>query len=131
MNHFARVDGSNTVIDFIVASQEFIDSGKVGDPDMWILADEYDGGPRLHRPSVGFSYSPEDDVFIPPCPHNGWVLNKTNFTWEPPIPKPREPWIDSDGTYNNYLWDEEKLEWYVHSKPYVDTVALLENPPSV
>lgn len=121
MNHFARIDGSNVVIDLIVADQSYIDSGRAGDPDMWLLGDDTDGGYRRYRPALGYTYLAEDDVFVPPCPHNGWVLNKTDFTWQPPVPKPREPWIDSDGTYNNYLWDEENQEWYIHSKPYINT----------
>ena len=127
MSHFARIDGNNIVIEFIVADQEYIDTGKLGDPDMWLLSADENGGFRHNRAGIGFTYSHEDDAFIPPKPYDSWVLNKTNFTWEPPVPMPGGPsWVDEDGTYNNYLWDEEKKEWYIHSKPYIDTVAIIE-----
>ena len=36
MSHFAEIDGSNVVLRVIVAEQDFINSGKVGDTFNWI-----------------------------------------------------------------------------------------------
>ena len=36
MSHFAQIDENNVVIQVIVAEQDFIDSGVMGDPSTWI-----------------------------------------------------------------------------------------------
>ena len=36
MSYFAELDSENIVIRVIAADQDFIDSGKVGDPNNWV-----------------------------------------------------------------------------------------------
>ena len=92
MAHFAKVV-NNIVEQVIVAEQDFIDSGAVGNPF------------RKNFAGVGFTYNIEKDAFIPPKPlqYESWVLNEEKCIWEAPIEMP------SDG--KPYYWDEELLEW--------------------
>jgi len=112
MSHFARVDNVGIVTEVIVAEQDFIDSGAVGDPSQWIQT-SYNtrggvhllGGTPLRKnyAGVGYTYSSTLDAFIPPKPYVSWILDQITCLWEPPIPYP------SDG--NSYVWDEPSLSW--------------------
>lgn len=64
MSHFARVE-NNTVVEVIVAEQDFIDSGAVGDPSLWIQT-SYTGSIRGCFAGIGFTYDANLDEFIPP-----------------------------------------------------------------
>ena len=113
MAHFAKVV-NNIVEQVIVAEQDFIDSGAVGNPENWIQTsyNTYGGVHKLggtpfrkNFAGVGFTYNIEKDAFIPPKPlqYESWVLNEEKCIWEAPIEMP------SDG--KPYYWDEELLEW--------------------
>ena len=111
MSHFARVE-NGVVTQVIVAEQDFIDSGHVGDPAQWIQT-SYNtfggihtlGGTPLRKnyAGVGFTYDAVRDAFIPPKPYNSWVLNEETCLWDSPIPYP------NDGKL--YIWNEEQLNW--------------------
>jgi hypothetical protein len=118
MAHFAKVE-SGVVTRVIVAEQDFIDSGAVGEPSQWIQtsycasAGEYiDVSTGSIRPEktalrknfagVGFTYDGELDAFIPPKPHDSWVLNEETCQWTAPKEKPTDA---------KYYWNEEKLDW--------------------
>ena len=113
MAHFAKVV-NNIVEQVIVAEQDFIDSGAVGNPENWIQTsyNTYGGVHKLggtpfrkNFAGVGFTYNIEKDAFIPPKPlqYESWVLNEEKCIWEAPIE------IPNDG--KPYYWDEELLEW--------------------
>lgn len=112
MSHFAEVDSTNIVQRVIVAEQEFIDSGAVGEPKSWI-ATSYNtragkhllGGTPLRGnfAGVGYTYDVALDAFVAPKPFASWKLNKATFSWEAPRPYP------TDGKY--YEWDEKKKQW--------------------
>lgn len=112
MSHFAEVDSTNTVLRVIVAEQEFIDSGAVGDPKNWIQT-SYNthggvhslGGTPLHGnyAGIGFTYNPALDAFVAPKPFASWVLNPATFSWDAPTPQP----IDD----KRYEWNEDTLAW--------------------
>ena len=113
MAHFAKVE-NGIVTQVIVAEQEFINSGAVGNPENWVQT-SYNtyggvhllGGTPLRKnyAGIGFSYNEELDAFIPPKPleYESWILNEEKCIWEPPVEKP------DDG--NQYYWNEELLEW--------------------
>lgn len=119
MAYFAEIDENNMVVNIIKASQEFIDSGRVGDPSRWIQASyrtrggvHYNiesgiptgyAGLRKNYPGVGYSYDPVRDAFIPPKPYDSWVLNEDTCLWEAPVAK-------SDPN-KFYRWDEENVQW--------------------
>jgi hypothetical protein len=111
MSHFAKIDENNIVVEVIVAEQDFIDSGAVGDPSKWIQT-SYNTIHNTHpenRPlrknfaAEGFYYDKDLDAFIPPKPYDSWVFDKEKCDWHPPIPAPSSP--------IPHFWDENKKEW--------------------
>jgi hypothetical protein len=122
MAHFAKVE-NGTVIDVLVVEQDFIDSGALGDPALWIQTSYNTRGGVHYQPNsdvpsedqskalranyanVGFTYDAEKDVFYAPQPYPSWTLNQTSFLWEPPIPYPN---LD-EGVYKG--WNESTLSW--------------------
>ena len=117
MSHFAKVENGR-VTQVIVAEQEFIDSGALGDPSLWIQTSyntragiHYgpDGKPdsgtpfRANYAGPGYHYDYVHDIFYPLQPHPSWTLDISNGTWVPPIPYPQ------DG--KNYGWDEQLKSW--------------------
>lgn len=93
MSHFAQIDSNNIVVNVIVAEQDFIDSGVVGDPKLWVQtsyntyagAHKLGGTPlRKNYAGVGYTYDPQRDAFIPPKPDDGeYVLNEDTCLWTP------------------------------------------------
>ena len=119
MGHYAQVI-NGIVTQVIVAEQEFINSGSVGDPSQWIqtsyntrfgkyytpnttdLDPDQSKAFRKNYAGIGYSYDPVRDAFIPEKPYDSWVLNEETCNWEAPIPMP------DDGVY---VWDEQNLNW--------------------
>ena len=102
MSHFAHVkDGIVTQV--IVAEQDFIDLGVVGNPSEWIQTSYNTRGgvhynPETGEPSadqtkalrknyagIGDTYDPQRDAFIERQPSEGWVLNEQTCLWEAPV----------------------------------------------
>lgn len=96
MSHFAKVE-NGIVTEVIVAEQDFIDSGAVGDPKMWIQTSyntrrnhHPDGRPlRGNYASIGYTYDAVNDVFIRPKPNEKAVLDKNIWDWMDDIPRAR------------------------------------------
>jgi len=123
MSEFAKIDDNNIVTNVIVAEQDFIDSGKVGDPSKWIQTSHNtkggihygaDGNPdgevalRKNYAGIGFTYNEAIDAFIPLQTYVGWILNESICQWESPIPVP-----DDEGPDKEYTWDENTQNWIV------------------
>lgn len=120
MGHFAHVNSESIVDAVIVADQEFINSGEVGEPNEWVQTSYNTHGgihykPDSQEPSedqskalrknyagIGFTYDVQRDAFIPPKPYNSWLLDEFSCLWQAPIPRP------TDGPYT---WDEDTLSW--------------------
>ena len=60
---------------------------------------------RKNYAGIGFTYDEQRDAFIPPSPYESWVLNEETCQWEAPVEMPSDE--------QDYIWDEEKKEWYV------------------
>jgi len=112
MSHFAQIDDNNIVTQVIVAEQDFINSGAVGDPSMWIQTsyntfggEHRNGGTPLRKnyAGIGYSYDSGRDAFIPPKPYDSWIINEDTCQWEAPTPYP------SDGKI--YTWNELGMVW--------------------
>lgn len=96
MSHFAQVY-NGVVLQVIVAEQDFIDSGAVGDPTAWVQTSyntrggvhygpdgQPDGGVPLRKnyAGVGYTYDAVRDAFIPPKPEGDFVLNEDTCLWD-------------------------------------------------
>jgi hypothetical protein len=128
MAHFAQVK-NGIVQHVIVADQEFIDSGALGDPSEWIQTSYNTRGgvhynPETGEPSTdqskalrknyagfGFVYDETRDAFYQAKPrtYNSWILNEESCVWEAPIAYP------VDG--NKYTWDETTTSWVLEQAP--------------
>ena len=103
MSHFAEINNDGIVQRVIVAEQDFIDSGAVGDANN--NSHEPDGGIALRKnyAGKGFTYDKTRDAFIEPKPYPSWLLNEDTCQWNPPTPYP------DDG--KGYDWDEDTTSW--------------------
>ena len=117
MPHYAKVcDGK--VIQVIVAGPEFFDTFVDSSPGQWIQTSyntrggvhyDQDGNPdggvalRGNYAGIGYTYDAANDVFYAPQPYPSWVLNKTTWVWEPPV-----PYLTDGKVYN---WDEATKNW--------------------
>ena len=91
MSHFAEISGSGsgsityTVVNVIVAEQDFINSGAVGSVSNWVQT-SYNGSIRKNYAGIGYTYDENRDAFIPPQPEPSasipWVLNEVSCSWE-------------------------------------------------
>ena len=97
MAHFAKIDSNNIVTEVIVAEQDFINSGAVGDSFLWVQT-SYNGNFRKNYAGVGYTYDKSKDAFIPPKPYASWTLDTNTMLWDAPLELP----TDSD----KYYWDE-------------------------
>lgn len=101
MAHYAKIE-NNIVTQVIVAEQDFIDSGAVGDPASWVQT-SYNGSVRYRFAGIGYNYHQELDAFIPPKPFDSWVLDEATASWQAPFERP------DDG--KNYIWNESIASW--------------------
>lgn len=106
MAHFAEIDENNIVTRVIVVDNALEPMGSQWCNKIfggtWIQT-SYTGKIRKNYAGVGYSYNKELDVFIPPKPHESWVLDLTTCLWKPPIEYP------NDGKF--YIWDENSKLW--------------------
>ena len=100
MSHFAKID-NKVVTEVIVAEQDFINSGVVGDSFLWIQT-SYNNNFRKQFAGVGSTYDKINDVFISPKPFPSWTLD-ASFDWQPPTAMP------DDGKM--YIWNEDTQAW--------------------
>jgi hypothetical protein len=116
MAHYAEIDNDNIVQRVIVANEEFIRSGKMGDPSKWIQTSyntvegehKLGGVPlRKNYAGKGYIYDKDKDAFIAPQPYASWILKEDSCAWEAPSPRPEDNW--SRKLF--YYWDEENLKW--------------------
>ncbi len=101
MSHFAKLDSNNIVTEVIVAEQDFINSGAVGDSFLWIQT-SYNGNFRGKYAGVGDTWDKVNEVFISPQPFPSWTLD-TDFTWNAPTTYPENG--------KKYEWDETTTNW--------------------
>jgi hypothetical protein len=102
MSHFAEIDNDNIVQRVIVAEQDFINSGAVGDSFRWIQT-SYNNNFRKNYAGKGFTYDKDKDAFIPPKPFPSWLLDESTCQWNAPTPYP------DDG--KKYYWIEDTTSW--------------------
>ncbi len=103
MRYFAEINEEGTVVSIIIADQEFIDSGAVGNSSNWV--ETFNDGTRKQIAVVDGRWDSSNNVFIDRQEWPSWSLN-SNFDWEPPVAHP-------DPTDGRYMWNETKREWFI------------------
>jgi hypothetical protein len=106
MSHFAKIDNDNVVTRIIVAEQDIINSGLVGEPSRWVQT-SYNNTFRKNYAGIGYSYDETRDAFIPPQPYPSWVLNEDICRWDAPTPMPVDDQM--------YMWNEDTQAWDVNA----------------
>ena len=101
MSHFAKLN-NNVVTEVIVAEQDFINSGAVGDSFLWVQT-SYNGNFRKNYAAVGHTYDKAKDAFIAPKPYPSWTLVEDTCQWGAPTAMP------DDG--KAYKWNEDTTTW--------------------
>ena len=100
MAHYAKVQ-KNVVTEVIVAEQDFINSGAVGDSLSWVETSNNNNF-RKQFAGIGYTYDKTNDVFIQPQPFPSWALD-ASFDWQPPTARP--------GNGEDYTWNEDTKSW--------------------
>jgi|TARA_B110000858_G_C17778017_1_gene463268 hypothetical protein len=116
MSHFAKIDNNNVVTKVIVAEQEFINSGSVGDSFRWVQT-SYNASFRKNFASIGGTYDKTKDAFIAPKPYASWTLVEDTCQWTAPTAYP------DDG--KKYEWNESTTSW----DEVVPPAAIAQIPP--
>ena len=101
MSHFAKLDNNNIVTQVIVAEQDFINSGAVGDSFRWVQT-SYNNNMRKNYAGIGCVYDSVRDAFIKKQPYSSWIFDEDTCQWNAPITEP-------EGTRN--IWDELNGVW--------------------
>ena len=129
MAHYAELDSNNTVLRVLVArTQDCLDENgqeseivgaaylnnlfngvwKKTSYNTFANKHKFNGVPfRGNYAGIGFTYDPVNDVFYAPQPYPSWILNKTIWVWESPVPKPT---IEMEQICN---WDEDTKTWII------------------
>ena len=101
MSHFAEIDSKGIVLRVIVAEQDFINSGTVGDSFNWVQT-SFNHNFRKQFAGKGFTYDKINDVFVRPQPYPSWTKDGSH-DWQPPVAHP-----DDGKMYN---WNEGTKAW--------------------
>jgi len=93
---------------------------------------------RMNYAEIGGTYDDDLDAFIPPQPEDRptWVLQESTLRWGPPIPAPTDglwyrwdelmqiweripgsPTSPRPDEVQDWIWDEETLEWVIDEDP--------------
>jgi len=65
---------------------------------------------RKNHASIGFTYDPTLDAFIPPRTFNSWLLNEETCQWDAPVAMPELTQEQIDNK-NSYSWNEQTKQW--------------------
>jgi hypothetical protein len=111
MAHFAKLNDNNLVIDVNVVANAALDSNNEEESGIAFLIEwsggysnwkqtSYNGNFRGTYAGIGYSYNPDEDIFIAPQPYPSWI--RSGSFWNPPTPMPTE---------GRWYWDESSLSW--------------------
>jgi hypothetical protein len=129
MAHYALLDENNVVVQVITGRDE--DDLPEGVTDWEVYYGNFHGQTckrtsyntvgnqhllggtpfRGNYGSFGSTYDETRDAFIPPQPHQSWVLNETTLLWDAPVALPDDAWDIETGTGIRYYWDEATTSW--------------------
>ena len=94
MSKYAKINSENIVENVIVCEDSSINVLN----GFYVKETESTGAA-----SIGFAWNQSKGKFIKIQTYPSWTLNEETCEWEPPTPKPANPWKG--------YWDEESQEW--------------------
>jgi len=109
MAYFAQLDQNDNVIQVVVADQDFINSGALGDPASFV--ETVKGQPGYA--GIGMKYNRQRGDFRPEAPHTDWIWSEDMKTYVP------ENQVKINYTYTEntpLVWDSQVLDWVETSK---------------
>ena len=121
MAHFACLDENNIVTQVIVvANEDTSDSNGVEVEEIGVAfckkllgADtnwkqtSYNNNFRVRYAGISYTYNEELDAFVPPKPHDSWILNEETADWESPVGPAPELTEEEVEARSFYRWDED------------------------
>jgi hypothetical protein len=110
LSHFAKIE-NGVVVQVIVAEEDFIQTGALGDPAGFVQTsyNTHGGQHPEDRPlrknyaGIGYTYDSGRDAFIPPQPYPSWTLNEDTCLWDCPVAMPTEG--------GPFTWNEANQTW--------------------
>jgi hypothetical protein len=105
MSSWAELDENNKVIRITVGRND----DPAGDEGYQWLIDNlggtwiktsYNSNIRGTFAAIGYTYNPDEDIFVTPQPYPSW--SRSGSFWNPPTPMPTE---------GRWSWDEVSLSW--------------------
>ena len=106
MAYFARVSTDGTVLETIVADQDFIDNNAETSSDFSYVetfSDANGKSKRYNYATKGHQYDSKADAFHHAQPYSSWTLDTDTYTWKSPVAEPKEDKV--------YDWNEETKKW--------------------
>jgi hypothetical protein len=114
MAHFAKLDDNYNVLEIYIVNNTVLDSNNEEQSGIEFLTEwsggytnwkqtSYNNNIRGTYAGIGYTYNPEEDIFITPQPYPSWI--RQGSFWNPPIPMPVEGF---------WYWDESSLSWVEH-----------------
>jgi len=79
--------------------------------DVWKQT-SYNGSFRKNYAGIGFQYDQTRDAFIPPKPHNSWILNEDTCLWNAPFAMPATELEENQ----YYSWNESIINWEIKTR---------------
>jgi hypothetical protein len=105
VSHWAEIDNENKVLRILVGDN----NDPAGDEGYQWLIDNlggtwiktsYNSKIRGTYAGIGYTYNPDEDIFVTPQPYPSWI--RSGSFWNPPTPMPTEGF---------WSWDEASLSW--------------------
>jgi hypothetical protein len=107
MAHYAYLDSNNIVVAVVVGKDETetidgldTETYYAQGTDYTVKRTSYNSNIRGTYAGVGYSYNPDEDIFVTPKPFPSWI--RSGSFWNAPTPMP---------TKGEWFWDEENLMW--------------------
>ena len=111
MAHYAFLEENNIVTEVIVGRNEDEVVDGISDWEAHYgefrgqrcVRTSYNNNIRGTYAGIGYSYNPEEDIFVTPQPYPSWTRNGSY--WEAPVPMPTDDKM--------YVWNESTTSWDV------------------
>jgi hypothetical protein len=107
MAHYAYLDENNIVVAVTVGKDETELIDGLDTETYYALGTEYtvkrtsyNSKIRGTYAGVGYTYNPDEDIFVTPQPYPSWI--RSGSFWNPPTPMPTEGF---------WSWDKDSLSW--------------------